>query len=192
MSETTQAVAPVENPPRTAEFGIWIAAVAVVTMFAAGLLLYVVVRAPVEAPIALPRVFWFSTGLLFVSSALLRYAGQAAALGSLRGAARATAAAAGLGLAFLLLQAPGLWRLLRAHEEAGRSHIHLYGLVAVLVALHALHVAGGAWALAVAASRAARADAPSAALRVLRPVGVYWHVMALVWLAMFTTFALAR
>ena len=113
-------------------------------------------------PLALPAL---ATGLLGASSGLLHRArGRAAVLG-----------AAGLGLAFLLLQAV-VWRQMYLgglRPQAGAYASFFFALTV----FHALHVLVGLGALAWLAARPRPLS--------LRLWTIYWHMVGVIWGAMF-------
>ena len=107
-------------------------------------------------------------------------------------ARRAFRLAAALGWAFLALQIPGLVALSGRYRPEGGERSVVYFLVLFLVGLHLLHAFGGLFPMTSLARRASfqRDDGPG--MERLSNVGLYWHFLAGIWLAMFATFSLVR
>jgi cytochrome c oxidase subunit III len=172
-----------QNPPRTGVLGVSIFTAGLGVAFVWLLVGYVVTRQRAGvASLDVPMVFWFSTFVVLVSSVLVEYAVLLAGRGMGKGQMRALRGAAVLGLVFLVLQAPGLVALL---DEHGPGPASVYRFTLVLVVIHALHVLGGMIKL-VGLALAGPADRPTLAR--LRPLAIYWHFLAVVWLAMFSVF----
>ena len=175
-------------PPGASTAATWVGVVVIGVMFAAGLLAYALIRSRTGVTIHVPVVFWFSTGLLFIGSLFL----YAALIWATDGRARSLYALRTSGLiggAFVLLQIPGLTALLHAHREAGYGS--LYGMLLMIVALHAAHVIGGLIAIAAVTRRFATARESSDVIAPMRSLSVYWHGMAAIWLMMFSVCLLA-
>lgn len=186
------AVSSFRAPPRTAELGTWFGTIAVALMFAAGLTGYVIMRRRIGVEVSVPLIFWFSTALIFFSSPLLYAALQWAKQARAVAVERALFGTALLGVGFLALQLPGLKLLLDAHRQSMQTSVALYGITLVLIGLHALHVLVGVIAICVVYIRATRLDAISGIIDPLRALSIYWHGLAVVWLAMFSVLLLAR
>ena len=71
-----------------------------------------------------------------------------------------------------------------------QQKIALYGLIFVLVLLHAAHVLGGIIALLRTGQQASRGVYDHEHYQPVRHVALYWHFLDAVWLAMFFTFLL--
>ena len=130
-------------------------------------------------PLPAPRILWWNTAALVLSSVAL----QAARRGLRRvdlGTARQGMAAAGLlGFGFALGQVQA-WRILTAEGLSLASNPHS-SFFYVLSGLHVLHLAGGLVWWAVAFRRLHRlAFAPEQ--DVLRLFALYWHFLAGLWL----------
>jgi cytochrome c oxidase subunit 3 len=67
-----------------------------------------------------------------------------------------------------------------------------YGLYFVMTGLHALHVAAGIGALAVAAALVARGRVRAERPGILVNVGLYWHLVDVIWIFLFPLFYLIR
>jgi cytochrome c oxidase subunit 3 len=135
--------------------------------------------APDWRPLPAPRILWWNTAALLLSSLALE-----AARGGLRSvdlvAARRGMAAAGLlGLAFALGQVQA-WRILTAQglSLAGNPHNSFFY---VLSGLHVVHLSGGLiWWAAAFRRLQGLAFAPEG--DALRLFAMYWHFLAGLWL----------
>jgi heme/copper-type cytochrome/quinol oxidase subunit 3 len=90
-------------------------------------------------------------------------------------------------LAFLAVQTPALIQLLNRHHvlvdsEGGTA---LYGLIFMLVLVHAGHVLGGLPPLAVVTANVFRDRYDHEDHRGLSYVAGYWHFLDVVWLVLF-------
>jgi heme/copper-type cytochrome/quinol oxidase subunit 3 len=172
---------------RTARVGMAIFLGSWAMLFVGLFFAYAFVRArasvwpPLDAP-PLPRLIpGLNTVAIALSSAAVARAVRAQALGRGRAVAASLAAAAGLGTAFLVLQAVvwrGLWR--QGLVPSGGPFPSVFY---AFTAFHALHVLVGLAALAGLALRArSRAGAPSVLLW-----GWYWHFVGVLWVALYVT-----
>lgn len=134
-------------------------------------------------PLADPWRLWLNTGLLAASSAALQWGRMAARRGADAALRTGLALGALLALAFIGGQL-ALWSELaaRGHAVASNPAASFFYLI---TALHGAHLAGGLVALGIAFARVARGRARTG----LELVGVYWHFLFFVWLAMFALLA---
>jgi cytochrome c oxidase subunit 3 len=142
------------------------------------------------ARVQLPVWLWFATLAILVSSLSLWGANRFTRNADPRLARRAIWAAAALGWAFLLLQLPGFWSLLERHRALADQRVFIYGLAALLAALHALHVAAGIVPLTALALRSKERPLGRDRLPTLRYLGWYWHSLALAWFTIFNVIVL--
>lgn len=166
-------------------------------LFVGAMLGYVVIRhqsvhAPPAGTLGLPWGLYVSTGLIVCSSLSMHAAVRAVMAERTARFRRAMLLTLALGLAFLAVQAPALVELLQTHHHARAEHLHLYGLVFVLVLLHAAHVVGGVLALAVVTLRAMRGRYDHEQFAPVRYTGIYWHFLDIVWVTMFIVLLLTR
>lgn len=204
-SRTGHAFKPPHVPAVVGTVGMWLFLAALFMLFAAAMLGFVIVRLQAENPgpgmstpavpagsLHYPSLLWLSTLFVIgVSIALsravhfLRLERQAQFRGWL-------AASLVLALAFLATQAPAMGVLLLEHQQLRRSGLFLYGLVFILVLLHALHVLGGMVALVRVAVRGRHGVYDHEHYLPVLHAAMYWHFLDLVWLAMFLTFLATR
>src|SRR5262245_34576876 len=130
-------------------------------------------------PLPAPRILWWNTAAILLSSVALQAARRGIARVDLRGARQGMAAAGLLGLGFALGQVQA-WRILTAEGLTLASNPHS-SFFYVLSGLHVLHLAGGLVWWGVAFRRLHRlAFVPEE--DVLRLFALYWHFLAGLWL----------
>lgn len=173
--------------PGSPELAVVLALVCISVLFLVflALALFVWKASPVWPPPGAPEPpngLWVSTLLLLGCSAAL-----ARALTAHRRRERATVRRAAytallLGLAFLVSQGV-LWRdFVRAGVPSSNGYVALFY---ALTGLHALHIAGGIVFLGRALTLLHAAVDGFGRETTLRLCGVYWHVMGVIWIALF-------
>lgn len=173
--------------------GMWLFLASLGMLFAGCLAGFLVIRfrAPEWPPAGspgLPDQFWVSTALLAVVSALLVAADRAIGRGDGGRTSRLLAAAAVLGVAFVLSQVSG-WADLVDADQLPQSNLFLFGLY-LLTFLHVLHVIGGLIPLVWVALRARAGRYTAVEHSGVTVVGMYWHFLGVVWLAIVAALAL--
>lgn len=182
--ETTRAVA--ERQPEPARTGIWVGVAAIAMCFAA-LTSALIVRQGSGNDwqrIAIPRILYFNTVILVLSSGTLEITRKKVA-GFVRsqGATRSQAltwlvVTLGLGLIFVAGQYAA-WLKLRAEGlflATNPNSSFFY----VLTAVHAIHVLGGLGGLARVIRRLAPA-VPILRKSTMDATSYYWHFMGILW-----------
>lgn len=171
----------------------------ITAMFAALIGVYLYTRATDGghgSPHPFPRWFSLSTVVMLLSSYVLAQAPRLYRADDLGGLTRCLTATLLLGLVFAGLQALGWLELdhqgVRFTQEPSGTAIYL------LSALHVLHLLGGVAALGVLLHHSLRASRngirglvfirnPYWRLR-LRLIGIFWHFLGALWIALFTVF----
>lgn len=181
-------------PAATATLGMWLFLIALFMLFASAMLAYIFIRlagsrSPSRGFIHLPRLLWLSTvlviGVSFALARSLRYL-RIERQADFR---RWITIALVLGAGFLIVQAPAMALLLAEHRtQAPTTGVFLYGLVFVLVLLHALHVVGGMVALVRVAVRGRHGVYDHEHYLPVRHTAMYWHFLDAIWITMFVTF----
>lgn len=134
-------------------------------------------------PMLWPRLLWFNTAVLILSSAAWEWARAGAERADLDGLRAGLVSGGVLALAFLAGQLT-VWRQL---EDAGcgLTATTMSAFFYLITALHGLHVLGG---LAVWGRTSARLLGGGEIAEVRQSVdlcALYWHFLLLVWLVMF-------
>lgn len=134
-------------------------------------------------PLSWPRLLWFNTGVLALSSAAWEWARVAGRRGHLESFRAALVAGGVLGLGFLAGQLIA-WRQL-VDAGCGISATTMSAFFYLITALHGLHVLGG---LTVWGRTTVKALGGGQVAGVRGSVDLsttYWHFLLLVWLGMF-------
>lgn len=187
-----------ERREERARLGMWIFVVSLTALFGAGILLFVLARTggggnmvrdvARGSRIALPVWMWVSTFLVFGSSVALHQGLSWGRMGLPSQARLAVRGATGAGWGFLILQVPALVALVERYRAVPAIRPVVVFLVVALSGLHLLHAAGGT----IAMTRLATGGPTPAPGGVWGRMAIYWHFLAGLWLALFTTFALLR
>jgi cytochrome c oxidase subunit III len=176
-------------PTRAQTVGMWLFLAALTMLFGATLVGYFVVRirqgATIQA-LQLPRTLWLSTALMLAGSVTIHFALDAARRErqqELRRHLVMTCIFAGL---FVIVQTPALMTLLRQHKQmAVTQHVFLYGLIFVLILVHALHVLGGLIGLGVTTAHAFQGQYDHENYVGVKSAAMYWHFLDGVWIIMY-------
>ena len=176
---------------RRSELALYILIGSLAVFFGSALLLYFFARYGLDVPaprVALPNVFWLSTGLAL--------SGGAALWGALRAVRRERQSAFRwrlvlaflLGTAFCLSQSVGLAAILQGHSAVPQTRSPLNGVLFVIILLHALHFIVGLGALAVVTWRGLRGRYDHEFHAGVRLCAVYWRFMDVVWIVLYAVF----
>ena len=178
---------------RAARFGMWIFVIVVGMVFAATILVYIVVRLNphMQAPwrpssdAGLPYTLLVSTVVLFASSATLHLCLVRARCDDTPGCARFASATYFLGFLFVLLQGEAWWSMWMHHVNIDEN---LYAWTFyVLTALHVVHIIGGLFALGVVARHASEGRYGAARHNGIVLCAMYWHSLDVIWVALYAT-----
>jgi len=170
-----------QNKIHPHKFAMWVAIAAIVMMFAGLTSAYIVKSGqPGWESVTTPKVFWFSTAAIIISSITIQAALRAfkqRAMSQFRTLFLITLL---LGIAFVILQWEGfsyLWRHGVRFEGAGAGQF-LY----IIFGLHALHVLGGVVALIIIAGQQFFGRTRSYNTTPIEVMSTYWHFVDLLWL----------
>ncbi|HEU4634021.1 MAG TPA: heme-copper oxidase subunit III [Flavisolibacter sp.] len=163
------------------KFALWVAIAAIIMMFAGLTSAYIVKSGQAGwEEVKTPKVFWYSTAVLIVSSVTIQAALRSfkqRAMGRFRSLFLITLL---LGIAFVWLQWTGfsyLWNHGVRFEGAGAGQF-LY----IIFGLHALHVLGGVVALAIIAVQQFFGRVRSYNATPIEVMSTYWHFVDILWL----------
>jgi cytochrome c oxidase subunit 3 len=174
---------------RKYQVGMWAALFGIVMLFASLTSAYILRRANLTTEgaawvaVSLPRLLWFNTGLLVVSSITIEIARRALGRSGFAKFKWLMLATTLLGLGFLAGQVVA-WRQLVAQGVyiAGSPHGSFFY---VLTALHAIHLLGGVLGLAYVTVRGYRFDFGPARRTAVDVTALYWHFMDGLWVYLF-------
>lgn len=198
------------TPRGTGAFGLKLFLASLSMLFGASIAAYGVIRwmaahppqRPVDAPasalfvvrqpipfgtLTLPHALWASTLAIILSSVTVQMAIHAIRRDRQDRFRVFILLTAALGLVFVAIQGPSLYRLLQTHWAMTRENIHLYGLVLMLIALHAAHVIGGLVPLGTVTVQTFRGRYSAARYDPVKYCATYWHFLDVVWLILFGT-----
>lgn len=169
------------------KFTLWVAIASIIMMFAGLTSAYIVKGSqPGWSTILIPKLFYYSTGVLLLSSLTMQLAQKAFKDRNRLQYRRLITVTAILGLGFVALQYV-------AFSQMWNNGIQLHGSGAgqflyVIFGLHALHVVGGVIALWVMFFKSLSAKIRSYNAVPVEVVSTYWHFVDLLWVYLFIFF----
>jgi cytochrome c oxidase subunit 3 len=170
------------------KFTLWVALGSIIMMFAGLTSAYVVKRdQPGWTTFSIPKAFWYSTGIMLLSSLSIQMALKAFKEREMIRYRNLLTATASLGVFFVLCQWAGF-------REIWHSGITLRGsgggqFLYVIAGLHAVHVLGGVIALLVMVARSYLSKIRSYDSVPVELMSTYWHFVDLLWIYLFIFFA---
>jgi len=170
------------NPKK---FMLWLTIVAILMMFAGWTSGYLVRKAEGRwHEFELPQIFWYSTGILLVSSISMFLAVQSAKKDNFIALKIAISITFVFGLAFLTTQVIGFSDLIKNQLYFAGSDVAASWLYA-LIGLHAAHVISGLVVLLISLISAFRFTADSKNMLRIQLCATYWHFLDFLWLYLF-------
>jgi cytochrome c oxidase subunit III len=171
--------------------GTIVLVVALSMFFAAGIVLYVLMRQihrpwPPRGFAALPASLWLSTLDIVFSSITIHGAVLAARRGDTAGLQRNLLATLVLGLAFLGLQSYAwyqVWTQATMAADLASTYLKMFY---IMTGLHAVHVLGGLVPLVMVTIAAYRGLYGRKKNAGVRYTAIYWHFLDAAWCAVFT------
>jgi cytochrome c oxidase subunit 3 len=169
------------------KFTLWVAIGSIVMMFAALTSAYIVKKNGGNwLEFELPRIFWYSTFTILLSSVTIHLAikaFRAREMGRYRLLITITAI---LGLLFITMQWLGFQDLeARNIALTGAKSNSSASFLFVITGLHMLHVLGGVIALLVIFIRAYAVKVKNYSSLPVELVGTYWHFVDVLWIYLF-------
>ena len=166
------------------KFILWLFLVSIIMLFASQTSAYLVRRAEGNwLEFEMPKIFWYSTGVLLVSSLIMQYAYFAAKKDQFKQLKIAISITFVLGLTFLWMQFEG-WKQLVAmnvYFVGNPSGSFFY----VFTGLHGFHIISGIIVLIYAWRAVFKQKVHSKNLRQIQICATYWHFLDLLWLYLF-------
>jgi cytochrome c oxidase subunit 3 len=191
-------------PPRASAIGMWLVLATLGMLFVSSMLLYVLMRLHVfgrtsDAPIEIPKAAWASTAIILLGSVTIHRSIAAIRFDKRERCVKWLYVTSAIAVLFLIVQSPTMWWILSEHRAIAQklmaeqipgqiAPVPLYGLVFVLILLHAAHVVGGVIALGVVTARARRGVYDHENYMGVQFAARYWHFLDIVWISMFTMF----
>ncbi|WP_339700750.1 cytochrome c oxidase subunit 3 [Algoriphagus aquimarinus] len=166
------------------KFALWLFLVTIVMIFAALTSAYIVRQSEGNwLEYDLPAIFWYTSGIVIVSSICLQYAYSAAKKDNLAGLRTGLGLAVLFGIAFLV----GQWYSWVALVDenvffvGNPSGSFLY----VFTGLHAVHLISGVIFLIIVLISTFRYKVHSKSMNTLEMATTFWHFLAALWLYLF-------
>lgn len=175
-------------PARAQTIGMWLFLAALAMLFGATMVGYFVVRlrqGPVPS-FQLPRTLWISTALMLAGSVTIHFAVAAARRERQQELRRHLVMTCIFAALFVIVQTPAMVALLNQHRAVAASQrVFLYGLIFVLILVHALHVLGGLVGLGLTTAQAFRGRYDHEEHTGVKSAAMYWHFLDVVWIIMY-------
>lgn len=169
------------------KFTLWVAIGSIIMMFAGLTSAYIVKRQqPNWTSFNMPVIFWYSTGVMLLSSLTIQMSLRAFKNREMGKYRRLITLTALLGIVFIGMQVIGfsqLWNSGIKLAGAGAGQF-LY----IITGLHALHVIGGVIALLVMFFRAFSSRSRNYNAVPVEVASTYWHFVDLLWIYLFIFF----
>ena len=183
----TETVSTQQKKIHPHKFTLWVAIASIIMMFAGLTSAYIVKGSlPGWVDVEMPKLFYYSTAVMLISSVLMQVSVKAFKERNMRLYRRAITLTVLLGAAFIAMQILGFMQLNNSgvKMEGSSAGQFLY----IIFGLHALHVLGGVIALLVMFLKAFNPK-----IRSYNPVPVevaatYWHFVDLLWVYLFIFF----
>jgi cytochrome c oxidase subunit III len=169
------------------KFTLWLGIGSIVMMFAGLTSAVIVKRNQADwVDIPMPRIFWYSTLVILVSSLTIQMSIRAFKERNMRSYRSLITLTAVLGLVFITMQLKGfseIWAL-NVHFTNSVGGSFLY----IIFGLHALHLLGGIICLLVLFARAYSSRSRNYSATPIEIVSVYWHFVDVLWIYLFLFF----
>ena len=172
------------------KFTLWIAIGSIIMMFAGLTSAYIVKSGQAGwHEVKTPAVFWYSTGMLFLSSISIQAALRSFKHRSMAMFRTLMLVTLVLGMVFVFLQYKGfLWLWERGVHFEGSSGAGQF--LYIIFGLHALHVLGGIVALVVIFLRQYFGSYRTYNATPVEIMSTYWHFVDVLWIYLFVFFIL--
>lgn len=168
-------------------FTLWVALGSIVMMFAGMTSAYIVKRNQVNwQGFDLPRIFWYSTATIIISSVVVHFAYAAFKNREMARYRQLLVLTAVLGIAFIVMQWMGFNDLnARGIKLIGEKSNVSGSFLFVITALHMVHVLGGIIALFVMVLQAFGRSRRNYSTVPVNNMTVYWHFVDGLWIYLF-------
>lgn len=180
-----------QNKIHPHKFTLWVGIGSILMMFAGLTSAYIVKRNQANwTTFDLPMAFWYSTGVILLSSMTMMSAVRSFRERAMSRYRLMMAVTMVLGMIFILLQVLGF-------QQLWRNGITLQGNVSysfmyVIVGLHGLHVIGGVIALIAMSLKAFSKSVRNYSMVPVEVMSTYWHFVDLLWLYLLVFLLLIR
>jgi cytochrome c oxidase subunit 3 len=169
------------------KFTLWIGIGSIIMMFAGLTSAYIVKRdQPGWTSFAMPRIFWYSSLVLLISSLTMQIAVKAFSDRQMRKYRQLILVTTILGIIFIVLQWIGFTQIWDSGVTLAGSGAGQF--LYVIAGLHAVHVLAGIIALVVVLIKAFSARTRNYNLVPVQIMGTYWHFVDILWIYLFVFF----
>ena len=176
--------------PAKYRIGMWVGLASILMLFIALTSAYIVRGVPALGggesdwrPLEMPRVLWFTTGILLVSSVSMEFARAALKRNEYDGFKKWITITTLFGVAFLAGQLMA-WQQLTSQGVYINSHPHS-SFFYLLTSLHGVHLLGGVIALGYVTVAALRMRIGFKRRAAVDVTAIYWHFMDGLWIYLF-------
>ena len=173
------------------KFTLWVGIASIIMMFAGLTSAYIVKRnQPNWVTFDVPKIFWYSTAVIIISSVTLLQALKAFKQREIQKYRSLVVTTLVLGVLFVIMQVIGFSQLTAEGMtlQANVSFSFLY----VIVGLHALHVLGGIIALMILFAKAFSSKVRSYDVVPVEVMSTYWHFVDFLWIYLFIFLLMIR
>jgi cytochrome c oxidase subunit 3 len=169
------------------KFTLWIGIGSIIMMFAGLTSAYIVKRdQPGWTSFIMPRIFWYSTLVMLVSSLTMQMAVKAFSDRQMRKYRQLLSVTTTLGILFIVFQWIGFTQIWDSGVTLAGSGAGQF--LYVIAGLHALHVLAGVIALIVTFIKAFSVRTRSYNPVPVQIMGTYWHFVDILWIYLFVFF----
>jgi cytochrome c oxidase subunit 3 len=169
------------------KFTLWVGLGSIVMMFAGLTSAYIVKKNTGNwLEFALPKIFWYSTFVILLSSVIIHLAGKAFKAREMGRYKMLITVTALLGVLFLAMQIMGFLDLeSRGIAMVGPRSNSAASFLFVITCLHMAHVLGGVIAILVIFIRAYSVKVKNYSSLPIDLVSTYWHFVDILWIYLF-------
>ena len=173
------------------KFSLWVGMASILMMFAGFTSAYIVKRSDGNnwLEFTLPPVFWYSTGVILLSSLTIYLAAKAFKDRNMVRYRALITVTAVLGVLFTILQWSG-FQFLQDHgvKLIGSNSNPAGSFLGVITGVHMLHVLGGVVVLIVLFARAFNTQRKNYSSVPIEVASAYWHFVDAIWIYLFVFF----
>ena len=170
------------------KFTLWVAIGSILMMFAGLTSAYIVKSNQASwQGIKMPQIFWFSTGVILLSSLTIQMALRSFKQREMARYRSLITLTAVLGVAFIALQLTGFMQLWNSGTQF-KGVVGAGQFLYVIFGLHALHVLGGIIALIVMVAKAFFSNTKTYISTGIEVAATYWHFVDALWIYLMVFF----
>lgn len=173
-------------------FNVWLFIVSIIMLFAALTSGYIVRQGDILKEwlvFDLPSLFYWSTGVILLSSVTMHWAYLAAKRNEIRQVKIGLILTLLLGIAFLVVQVEGWGQLVESGVFfAGEKSNPAGSFIYVISGLHLVHILAGLGFVAITLFRTMKSKVHSKSMNTIAMCMTFWHFLDLLWVYLFFFF----